>query len=698
MARSTKVSGDYIDKYYLSGELIPQDLYQSDARIREEVKSLEYKLFKQKNPSLFSRIIRLGSNTLGRVIKFNINPEQEKKINTMIYLIGGDYDARELYGFSISVLILGMIIGAALLILGQYLAGIGAIAAGIILMPLIQSYPKRELNIRMSKASSDLVTFVLYLVISMRQTPNLETAVQFASDNLSSYLAFDLKKLIWDTAARKYKNIKDALDDYSTRWAKTSPAFVDSIFLIESSLYQRDEETRLELLDEASNRILTGTLEMMNTYAMSLKEPLNMIYMMGMVLPVLGLVLAPMLMAFVAIPDFGPMLFVGYDIILPLMIYFMIRDRLIARPAGFAPPDVDRIPNIPKIGHFFIKIGKKKYDINAIFPAIAVFVVFLAVFLYLSPLLVNFSPVQVYISLILTAGIGMSIYTYLKLSIFQIKAVRDQIASIENSFAAATFQLSSFLSQGMPAETAIVKVSESMRNTPVSTFFDVTVNNIKQLGMSLKDALFDPENGSTVFFPSAMVIASMKVFMESAEKTVRIAAMAMLSISRHLTNLKRIDDEIKNLLDDVTSGMRVEVGLLSPVMAGIVVGMTTLIGSVLTSLSSSISSISSDLGSSSGLGGANSALPLAFGLFNLSGGAIPLYVFQLVIGIYLIFLGIIIGYSIANIDQPNDPIEIREKIASVIFSSIIIYILIAFITTFAFASLGSSVLSATQFM
>ena len=199
-------------------------------------------------------------------------------------------------------------------------------------------------------------------------------------------------------------------------------------------------------------------------------------------------------------------------------------------------------------------------------------------------------------------------------------------------------------------------------------------------------------------FPSPMIIASMRVFIESAEKTVRIAASAMLSISRHLSNLKRIDDEIKNLLDDVTSGMRVEVGLLSPVMAGIVVGMTTLIGSVLTSLSASISSISSSLGSSSSLGGANSAIPLAFGLFNLSGGAIPLYVFQLVIGIYLIMLSVIIGYSISNINFPNDRIDVRDKIASMLFMSMIIYILVAFITTFAFASLGSSVLSATQFI
>ncbi|MCW1294044.1 MAG: hypothetical protein QXJ12_01365 [Candidatus Parvarchaeota archaeon] len=700
MAKHSKVNpssfASFI-QYYLSGELVPKDLYDSDKRVREDLKSIEYKIFKSKNLSLLGRLVKFGSDTVGRFIKFSMKPSDEKRINTLLYMVGEDFDARQLYGFSLFTLMLGIIIGIILLVVGQILAGIGLIVLGVISMPLIQSYPQREFQARMSKASSDLVTFVLYMIISMRQTSNLETAVQFAADNLNSYLAFDLKKLLWDTASRKYKNIKEALDEYSIRWSKANQGFTDSLFLIESSVYQRDEEVRLQLLDEASNRILSGTLEDMSKYATELKEPLNTIYMMGMILPVLGLVLAPMITAFVAIPDFGPLLFIMYDIGLPLMVYFLIHEKLLTRPSGFAPPDVNSIPNLPGIGYFFVNIGGKRHRVSALIPAIIVFLPFLILFLLLTPELAVFGPSQVYISLILSVGIGISLYTYMKLSIFQLVSARKELMEIENYLASVAFQTSSFLSQGNPPETAMFKVADTMQNTPVMSFFNVTVNNIQKLGLSLKEALFNRDVGSTRFFPSSMLIVMMKIFIESAQKSVSAASSAMLYISRHLSNLKRIDNDIKNLLDDVTSGMRVEVGLLSPIMAGIVVGMTALIGSVLTSLSSNISTIQASISSSySSSSGAASMVPFAFSLFNLSGGAIPLYIFQMVISIYIITLSAIIGYSISMINNPNDSIDIRDKIASTLLIAIILYALIAVIVTFAFSAMGGSVLAATH--
>ncbi len=684
-----------INNYYLSDEIVPKELYSKDQEVRTQLRSIEYKIFKTKNPSTFSKIVTFGSDTIGKVVKFSINKESEKKINTTLYLLGLDFDAKSLYGFSIFCLFGFFLLGIIVAVVGLLIPGLVLMVLGVISLFAVQTYPSRELQIRMSKSSSDLVTFILYLIIFMRQTPNLEGAVNFASDNLNTYLAYDLKKLIWDTAARKYVNIKEALDEYGKRWAKTSPAFTNALFLVESSVFQKTEEERLALLEEASQQILNGTFESMRAYANSLKEPLNMVYMLGMVLPVLGLVLAPMMMAFVEIPDFGLLLFLMYDIGLPLMIYFLIRNKLTTRPAGFAAPDLNLIPDLPKLGHFFIKIGSKKVPVNALIPAAAVFILFnLPVYLLL-PVLMVFSPNQVYISLLITAGIGMGLYTYFKLSVVQLKSAAEELNQIQHSFSAAAFQMGSFLSQGYPPETTILKVSATMKNTPVSEFFNIVANNVQNVGMSLKDAIFDKVNGAIRFFPSPMLIAAMRVFIESAQKSIVNSAAAMLYISRHLTNLQRIDEQVRNLLDETTSGMRVEVGLLSPVMSGIVVGLTTLIGSVLRSLSSSISTITSGLSGSSG-SGLTDVIPFAFGIFNLSGGAVPLYTFQIVIGIYLITLSIIIGYSIATISQPGDKVEMFDKIASTVLISIILYVIVTFFVTLVFASIGGTVLALTH--
>jgi hypothetical protein len=685
---------DFIEKYYTGTELIPQDLYKKDESTREDLKSIEYKIFKEKNPTLLAKMITFGASTVGRVIRFSLKKEDEKKTNTLLYLLGYDFDAKQLYGFSLFLLALGFILGILAMIFGQLLIGIIIIVLGIVGYFGVQYFPKQQMMIRLSKSSSDLVTFILYLVIYMRQTPNLEGAVQFASENLNSYLAFDLKKLIWDTAARKYTNIKEALDDYSQRWAKSSPAFTDALFLIESSVYQESEETRLNLLDEATQRILGGTYESMTEYASTLKEPLNTVYMLGMVLPVLGLVLAPMMMAFVSIPDFGILLALMYDVALPLMVYFLIRRRLLERPAGFSPPDLSLVPGLPKVGTFYLKSGNRKIAINALLPAAAVFILFMFLVYLLLPYMFVFGPTQIYVSMIIIAGIGFSMFVYFKLSVFQLKETEDELMRVQSSFGGALFQMGSFLSQGFPPETTMLKVKETMKNTPMGDFFNITVNNIKNLGMSLKEAFFNKTNGSTRFFPSPMIIAGIRIFVESAKKGVNNAAAATIYISKHLSNLRRIDEQVKSLLEEVTSGMRVEVGLLSPVMAGIVVGLTTLIGTVLRSLAGSVSTIQSSVAGPASSSSVSSVVPFAFGLFNLSGGQIPLYTFQLIIGIYLITLSVIIAYAISNISQPGDRIVLRENIASMLLISISLYIVVAFIVTLVFGSIGGLVLGA----
>ena len=75
-----RIDKNFIDTYYTKENLVPSDLYKKDENVREELRSLEYKIFKEKNPTTFSKIINFGASTIGKVIKFNINKEQEKKI------------------------------------------------------------------------------------------------------------------------------------------------------------------------------------------------------------------------------------------------------------------------------------------------------------------------------------------------------------------------------------------------------------------------------------------------------------------------------------------------------------------------------------------------------------------------------------------------------------------------------------------
>jgi len=252
------------------------------------------------------------------------------------------------------------------------------------------------------------------------------------------------------------------------------------------------------------------------------------------------------------------------------------------------------------------------------------------------------------------------------------------------------------LAEGYPPENAVVLTQKNTEGTPIEEFMRKTANNIKHFGMSLRQALFDPNFGTLVHFPSPQIIAAMKVFLEAGEKSAKDAATAMYAISNYFSNLGKIETQVKNLLEEITTGMKFEVGGLSPVMAGIVVGLTTLISQVLKKLGIAFSSLRSLTSTSGGsLGQYAGAAEMALSIFNLSGGAISPVLFQIVVGIYIIELAVIIGYSVANILRPGDRVTMMNEIGKILLYSTFIYALSAIVVTFFFGGIGASVLATT---
>ena len=58
---SVKIDKNFIDTYYTKESLVSSDLYKKDENVREELRSLEYKIFKEKNPTNFSKIINFAA-------------------------------------------------------------------------------------------------------------------------------------------------------------------------------------------------------------------------------------------------------------------------------------------------------------------------------------------------------------------------------------------------------------------------------------------------------------------------------------------------------------------------------------------------------------------------------------------------------------------------------------------------------------
>ncbi len=690
MARENVIEKHFIEE---SDSLI------KDQKARELLKTLEYQMFSTQQRSLIEKIIDRGAQITSKFLKLNIKPEDKKKLDNILFLTGYKIKAEQLYSFAVLTLLIMIIIGIILIatfVQTLLMIGFLLMILGFVFYYLIMNWPHFEFMGKLSKSAGDLVTSVIYMVIYMRLHANLEGALSFTAENLTSYMAFDFRKMLWDIESRRFASAKDALDNYVLMWSSTNPAFVDSVFLIESSSLQKDETERNALLDQASQRIIEGTYAQMSEYAVRLREPLNTIYMIGMVLPILGMVLLPLVVSFIAIPYFPVLLFVMYDVLLPVMVYMMLYDQLRLRPAGFPAPDISVVPGVAKPGHFNIKLGKKRKEISALIPAIIVALIFAFISYLMKPYLAMSNYVGTAASVIIIIGIAISIFTYMYFGSYQQRSLIEKIYRIQDSFASVSFQIASYLAEGYPPENAVVLTEKNSVGTPIEEFMAQTATNIKRFGMSLKQALFDPNFGTLIRFPSPAIIAAMRVFLEAGEKSAKDAASAMYAISNYFSNLSKIESQIRNLLEEITTGMKFEVGGLSPVMAGIVVGLTTLISQVLGKLGLAFSSINTiTSGSNSALGQYAGAAATIFSIFNLSGGAISPVVFQIVVGIYIIELSVIIGYSVATILRPGDKIMVMNEIGKTILYSSLIYALAAIGVTFFFGAMGSSILAAT---
>src|SRR3989344_1537978 len=185
--------------------------------------------------------------------------------------------------FPLLTIVIGSLVAFG--IFGMFFFVVFFLVAGLLMIPALQKVPDFMANTWRMKASNQMVQSVFYIVTYMRHTSNLERAIEFAADHLEPPLSLDFRKILWDVETEKYSAIRASAEAYLLVWKEWDAEFVESFHLIESSLFESSEERRLALLDKALDVILTGTYETMLHYAHSLKSPITMLHMLGIILP-----------------------------------------------------------------------------------------------------------------------------------------------------------------------------------------------------------------------------------------------------------------------------------------------------------------------------------------------------------------------------------------------------------------------------
>lgn len=608
-----------------------------------------------------------------------------------------------------------------------------ALAGGLIL-PL-ESLPSYFAQNWRMRASNQMVLSIFYIVTYMRHTSNLERAIEFASQHLAPPLSLDLRKVLWDVETHKYDNIQQSLESYLIRWKEYNPEYANSMHVIMSSLYETSEQKRQELLDKSLDLILEETYDKMLHYAHNLQSPITALHMLGIVLPILGLIILPLMVNFIPEVHWIYILLL-YNFMLPLGIFILSKTILSKRPSGYGGIEVDsNNPEILKRTKTWSIFGVEMTISPLVF---SLFILFVCLFIGFSPFIlhaVGFEDVgfgksvgtydekginlqspcgkeycllgykistaeltkgdeigpfglgATLLSLFIPLGIALAFGIYYHVKSKNVIEFRNETQKLEEEFTGALFQLGNRLGDGLPAEVAFARVASAMPNSRSGDFFRIISHNIQELGMSVNDAIFNPKSGALVYYPSTLIESSMKILTQSSQKGPKVASNAIENVARYIKEMNRVNERLQDLMAEVISSMKSQVSFLTPIISGIVIGITSMITTILSQLSGQLGKLQSgDLGGAGGQAGA------ASGLLTLFGDGIPTFFFSMIIGIYVVQIIILLSQLINQIQNGIDVVNEQFLIAGNLLKGAGLYIVIAFIIVLAFNLLAGKIL------
>ena len=685
--------------------------------------SSNYRDFKRENLPRHLSLYEQLCNRAERVLRINPGKKKADEIRGYISLCHLDSSPTGAMSLAVIVAAIVAVLGGAVAILVVHSLLMASYALGMALFSyaaLVKAPEFLANNFRLA-ASNQMVQCVFYIATFMRHTSNLELAIRFSADRLTPPLALDLKKILWDVETDKYDSIKESLDNYLETWRKWNLEFIEAFHLIEGSLYEPSEDRRLTMIDKSLDVMLQETYDKMLRYSHDLKSPVTMLYMLGIVLPVLGLVILPMAASFLT-SDTSPLkialnIALLYNVILPLVLFYMSRMVLSKRPTGYGEQDISEVnPEVRQLRNVIFRFGSKPVMVNPLWFAIALtgFMVFIGLvplilgaiiphetllqekafdealgFKFLdykqtsSGLMGPYGIGATVLSFFLPVGIGLGVGLYFKLRSKNVLKLREEAKALEDEFSSALFQLGNRIGDGLPLELAIAKVGEMMPGTRSGEFFDIVTQKVVRQGMSVEQAIFSPKTGALLAFPSPLIESSMKVLIESARKGPRVASSAMINVSQYIKDIHRVDERLRDLMADIISDMKQQVGVLAPAIAGIVVGITAMIVTIIGRLSEQLTAITEFSGSPG---------DVPVGLLNLFGNGIPTYFFQAIIGLYIVEVTIILTILINGIENGSDKVSERYVLGSNLIRGTIIYAVVAFTITMLFNIIAASII------
>ncbi len=573
-------------------------------------------------------------------------------------------------------------------------------------------HPQMEAKREQTLALGYMPEIVNYMISSMRLTPNLEKAVEFTASHGRGKIAEDMKKIIWDVQLGKYPSVEEGLDVLAYKWGKYNDDFKQALMLIRSSLLESNDAKREALLEKAAADVLEGTKEKMDHFARQLSQPTVYLYYFGVLLPLMMAIVLPIggTLAGGDFPLARPeILALIYIFGLPLGLYILGSAILGSRPPTYIAPEIgENYPGLPSKGS--MKLGSVNLPIVPVALLVLIAVVaggfYLDQMLTVAPLsqfeitdalaatphieLFGIPPGELYIGMLTLLatiiGVALAISIYLYGTYSARKKIQDEIREMEGEFKDAIYVLASRLGENRPLEDALKHAVEFLPNSKIATkIFRKTLDNITSMGMTIDDAVFNPNFGALKNIPSKTLENGMRLTIDSIGLGVNVAAKSLIGLALQLRNAEKIDSMLRNLLSSVTSMLKTMGTYIAPIVLGVV---TSLQGVIVNALSSNCADAPAQASApgAAGFGGGSNLSSMFCKPPGEEAASTDPATFTFIMGIYVIEVVIILTYFNSQVEDSNNKLHTYIEISKALPIATIIFALVAY---FAGTSIGA---------
>ncbi len=520
---------------------------------------------------------------------------------------------------------------------------------------MITDFPKTEANLEKVDALGEAPTILTHLIIYLKQNPNLERALEFVSKHSKGRISRDIKKILWGCLIGKKTNIKREMRKLGEKWEEYSSELKRSIYLMISSISEKNEIKRNQTLDKAINISLEGIVNKTKEYTNQLHLPTLFLFSFGTILPLVIISLLP-IFSFIGKEFSSPLQMFFLLIISLIAIYFYSNSILVKRPPTFSSIKLPKKLDIyPKQGNLKLKFGEKIFEANAIIYCTLVFLIisFPGILYLISEIPgVAFIPsvfsdiLQGFNTLTIIWGFGAAIVLYSYGTSWYKKEIRDKIKKLEEETIDGTYQLASRIDEGRSPEETIKHIGKTIDNTIFGKIMKKTYRTLRSRHTTLENAFFNKEYGSLIEVYSTQFKLIMDIFLNSLKRGIKNSAQTLFTISNHYDMLDKTEKKLKTTLKNALSMMKTTACIFAPMITGLIITLQQIIQDGLAETQHSMA----------GLGFEYMTLPM------LQDPGISVEMLQLVAGVYMILLAYLLIRYVSLLQHGKDEVIFKQEI------------------------------------